>query len=507
MPGTEENVLENVRTEEELSAMIDGTPEERAEAIAYLQGDASSNVNDAEAGSLDEILNVVGNDGVGSPQPQPGVSEPVVENLAGNPLNVEPPTGDEMAGNEEAGAGKFKFTFQNKEVEIDDSDGFLGRGSVDGLKKARAHQEQYVGHLESQNSDLSSQLTGKDQAIAKLEKLLAERVPTNTPVAPTQPTPQANQNAQPSEQAALSTTNSLGAMVRPKRPPVSENPSFWSAEDEEAMKSYHDKNEEYLRALDDVIKNGKGNDPRITELENTIKEVGGYVDNLKNAELEANRQAQENKAWAGIDDFRQQHKEYNTAGKSSRTLHQEVQDWMKRLVVSTGTILPYNANQEQINQFEKTKLDLANKYLQGDQALTSIGIEPPNGTQEYFKLGELNGKLEEFRTNGQLGTNATLHDAWLLSQDRSGSLDDSITAIEKDARQAGAQAVVGAMKNHQQNHAVNLPNSLPQKPDAGNDPTANLSQEQIKALFDMTPLELQQKPELAQLKQQIMSRI
>jgi len=160
--------------------------------------------------------------------------------------------------------------------------------------------------------------------------------------------------------------------------------------------------------------------------------------------------------WNQVEKFKSDHSEFSFDG-SVQGLHNKTQDWMSQLAVASGHRLPPNPTQADIDYFESTKYNLAKQYLSGEQSLVNTGVMPPADVDKYFKLSEIENKRSELVQQGLLGEKATLHNAYVIINEQSGTLDKGVEALEVNARKQGANAILDMARGHQENDAVNLP--------------------------------------------------
>ncbi len=385
---------------------------------------------------------------------------------------------------------KMRIKYHGSDIEYDDSDGYLGRKDLDGLKKANAHARAYIEDLERQVAESNQNLMSmqSQQPQESKDTFLDSQGQNNYSQQENQ---QTGQNEQPSSN---SESPNVDFPEAPEMPDLPADQLDWTAEQSKQFQDYLKKNNEYQRKMAEYLKSGRGmgRTDDIEELKNTIKKQQEVIDKVQKDYSEKERSTEEEKYWSTIENFRNSHKEYKGAPKDIKSLHHEVNKWLDRLANSTGN--PFPRNETEKSRFENTKLVLAQKYLDGDPSVTELGVQPPQGYDEYFKLAELMNKKQDFVNQGLLGKNASLHDVWLLEQDRSGTFQNGFEQAENNAMVEGKNSAVRAMADRNQRYANNIPNnanSVPETPSDSNSEFTQMSNEEVNQLLSMTPEQMQ----------------
>jgi len=376
------------------------------------------------------------------------------------------PDNAETAGMTEAEKQAYwKINYRGSEFELPDDDGFLGRKDLNGLKQATAHKE---AHIKWQESEIE-----KTRArIAELEaKVLA---PKEVPVKDVKPV----------------ASDDVKRPSRPIKPEVGVDPVYWTPEEEESMKKYQADTEQYHIDIDNYL-------GYLTEKVSTDPRFDKYDKLIEEREKEQqSRQAQldEEAYWNNIEKFRNTHSELKQYRGTVQELHKDVHVWMTRLANASGFSLPLSPTQEDLQQFENTKLNLAERFDRGEQALIDLGVQPPTGYKEYYELGDLEKTRLDLIQQGIFGANSDLQAAFLYSKDISGELDKGISNVELEARKRGAQSVMSVMESNQANNANTIPNSENQHRDGVSD--VNLSLEEKLQILQTPQSQLLTNPEL-----------
>lgn len=366
----------------------------------------------------------------------------------------------------------FNFKYRGKTVSLDDEDGFLGRNDLKGLKMARAHAQAYIADLEEQNNDLRA--------------IVAQNKQQPAPAAPA-PQPQVEVN-QPAE------------MPTPPSPPqLGKDPALWSEDESASFVQYQEDLATYNLGISEYLKGRSAMSP---DVQKRLDEQQQLIDSLLEGTRKNDEEAYQSKLWGDIETFRDAHDEYKTVKKPIHTLHKEVDDWMGKLALAAGYRLPYTASDIDRQNYENTKRVVAQRYMNGEQELIETGVTPPAGYDEYFKLAELMQTRDRLIEQGELGHKSDLHQAWLHVKDRSGDLDQGVQSVEQNARKQGANAVLNAMKGHQQNDAQNLPDDVSMKPDQAT--PQGYTNEEIRKLMTLSGAELADNPDLRKRKSEML---
>jgi hypothetical protein len=356
------------------------------------------------------------------------------------------------------------------EYKFDDPDGYMGFKSLDALKKSWAHKEAFIQQLKSEAHsarDEVAKLKDENERLKReLEDVKNNRVTTD----------EHNNNG---------VTDSVNDLELPQRPDVPVDPTLWTDEDAAAMEEYERKRDEVIKRLIEM----KTVQPQNVEV-SIPDEYKQLLETIKKKEEDLKRYEEEKKYWDGIESFRKMHKEYATVGKDIVTLDKEIRQWLDRLADAAGYYLLPNSTPEAIQQREAIKQQLFDAYLNGDPNVTSLGVVPPDGYMDYVKLANLDAKRQEFIANGLLGNNATLHDAWVLLQDKEGVFDKTLSKLEADAKAKGVKSVVNTLQQ-QDNVAKTIPNEY-----GSGDGNVEITQDLIQKAVNASPAELAQNPVL-----------
>lgn len=395
----------------------------------------------------------------------------------------------------------LSITYRGKPVEIDDSDGFLGRKDVNGLKKANAHARAYIQDIERQIAEKEQELKEARQERAQWQQHGSQNYrQSDQNSSLEQPAQQSSQQPEQSNSGQQEQDSQEEGLQPPDAPVLPSDPYDWTESDVNSFNEYMKKNRDYQAKMAKYLSGtkGSGDDNKIAELENKIKEQQTIIDRVNQDYQEKERQSKEKSYWDTIENFRNNHKEYREANKNIRNLHQEVDTWMNRLANSMGYNHPYDRD---------VKLKLAQQYLNGDTSVTNTGTAPPEGYKEYFKLAELMGKKQEYVNDGMLGQNSTLHDVWLLEQDRNGLFQSGFEQAEKDALNEGKSSAMRAISGRQQNNAKNIPNNANTMPPENSNQNDQVSQQEANQLLNMSPEDLMKaSPEVRQKRNMLLKQ-
>jgi len=379
----------------------------------------------------------------------------------------------EQAANEQKNL--VKILYRGQEVVKEDTDGFLGRKSLDDLKKAKLHADAHIDHVETELEAYRRRVAEYEATINDLKSK-----------------PQAAPQPETVDPAAVS--------VKKPVAPVFQNadPTYWTPEEATAHMQYLKDVDVFLGSINNST------NPKMQELEDTIKKMReeqssrfGEIDRAKQA---IQTEQAESNYWTGIESFRNTHPEFKKKNIPIKDLNHEVNKWGERLAIAAGYTLPHNPSQDDYSKWESTKISVMDKYLAGDESLKSTHLSPPEGYEEVFELVNLERSRNKLISEGILGEKATLHEVFLYNQDKDGRLDSSITALEKAARVKGAQTVLAVARHQQAENATTLPDNAGSKPMT----LSQFSQQEIDEIIMAHPLVLQSNPELRAKKEMIM---
>ncbi|MCG7853709.1 MAG: hypothetical protein MIO92_14415 [Methanosarcinaceae archaeon] len=365
---------------------------------------------------------------------------------------------------------KVLINYRGQTIEKEDTDGFLGRKSIEGLKMAKAHSD---AHIEFIETELAKERREAAELRSKLEAANSIAKPAHVAPAPTE------------------------KPTRPTKPQLSNtDPSYWTPEEAQEMNNYWDASDKYMQYLDNK------NDPRYDDLESRLKKYESQANDYTKTTESAKAAEANTKYWNSIEKFRDDHPEFKTIKTSIADLNQQVDKWGETLAIAAGHNLPRNVNEQ--DDFENTKINLMNQFVAGNASVLQYGVTPPKGYEEVFKIAQLDRERERLIKEDVLGKNATLHKTWLYLQDENGTLDKGFSEIEKEARQRGAASVFSVGANHEANHAVTLPDNAPPKTD---DPFESMSVEEMEKLLTTSPNELALNPDLRAKQQMLLKRL
>jgi len=375
-------------------------------------------------------------------------------------------------------SGKVKVYYGGRELSYDDPDGFMGRGSLEGLKKSWAHKEAFIEQLKREAHTARDENAQLKQKISELESEIEKL--------------KLQQQSSPSQSEPAST--GVDDIEFPQRPDVPIDPTLWSEEDAESMAEYERKRDELIMKLvkgeitPKISQQQQSANPATADIPDEYKKM---LEEIKREKEQSQKYQQERQYWDEIENFRKQHKEYNSTQKSIIDLDKDIRAWLDRLADAAGYMLPYGASQSDIQQREMIKQQLFDAYLNGDTNVTGLGVNPPEGYMDYVNIANLDAKRQEFIQSGLLGPNATLHDAWVLLQDKEGVFDKTISKLEADAKAKGVKAVVNTLQQQQQSATV-LPNDV----GASSGTDVQITDEMIQRALSASPSEIARNPEL-----------
>jgi hypothetical protein len=216
--------------------------------------------------------------------------------------------------------------------------------------------------------------------------------------------------------------------------------------------------------------------------------------------------------WNARAEFQSSHNDYATA-KPLREIDRELIVWSDRLASLNGLTQPskpYNLQDPDWFNYEKTRTELIGKYANGDQKVVeSAGtFVPPEEYKKFIAIMELELKRKQMVDEGILGQKATLHDAFVKDFDASGKMAETLSAVEKENLIKGVKGVTQALDDVRNNTAVVLP---PEVGGKGNESAPadikNLSKEEREKILGATVAELRADPELRRKKALILASL
>lgn len=381
---------------------------------------------------------------------------------------------------------KFVVGMGDKKLELNDPDGFLGHKDADGLKKAAANNilynktlKQWADEALAREAEVKAQLRQAQEELA--------RVKTNPP------TPQTPTATPPQQPIASTPIPKVEFQKVPERPDLPEDISDWEIEHKAAFAKWQKESNAAIQAnmeatakvLAIMQQSGAtvdASNPHVQRMSAQLAENQKAIDEFKalTGELKAQKQQLVNetanaKFWDEVDGFAQLHSEEFMAPAPLRELHKQIVDdgkngmvWMDVIAMANGAQKPYGGNEQQWKDYLSNRAVITQKYIDGDKQVTenctAAGVVPPNGFKEYFdasaKINTLMSEKARRVAAGELGQNATLQTVWHLTNEQ--NLNPMIRQMETQVRAEQTQKVVGALQQHQAQHAVNVPPELAQ---------------------------------------------
>lgn len=453
------------------------------------------------------------------------------------PLPQEPDAGQTPDGQiqegeqpQEQGQKKtFDIRFRGMEVSYDDSDGYLGAGDFGKMKKELAHNRAKLGDVEEQLSKHSGMYEGQLQKFRSLqEQKEAAEAKAKTLEARVSELEKGLQKAQESRAPKPDAPQKQAEIPEPpERPDLDEDPMMWSDEDKAAHKKYRADRSAYDKKINELLRKAVSGQlsvqqkpasesrpasPAPSQAQQLPPEVQEAVEYFKKARQGEQAQAvtaQQKAYWDSFRDFQGKHNDFKTP-TDIEELNRNVLQWMDKLAYANGFDLKPGATDSEKANYDRAKRQLAYKYATGDAQVlaNSEGCPAPDGYDTYVKLANLDKVRKDLINRGVLGNNAGLHETWLYHYSDSG-MNDDIRNLEASAVQRGASGAISALQKNQQQYARNIPNNAA----GGGAPPApvssqnGVSPDEIKQLLSLTPIQLAQKPELAERRRQVLQMI
>lgn len=301
-----------------------------------------------------------------TPVEQPVAQEPVVQ----EPVSQEPVEK----------TNPFSINYGGAEHQLPDPDGFLGRGSVENLKKTAATGQYHIAKIEDENKTYRQQ-------IAEYERKLKE---ATQPATIQQPVPDPVSQQPVQEQHPMPTIDN-----------IPDDPLNWRPEDALVIKKNFEENEKKLAKLEEFY------NASMKEREQQQKTV--------------EQQQAEKKAKAFWDN-------YNSFGKkvygieNIQEKNKEVEKFMDGIAYSNDcTVDKYGDPQAYAAERQR----LTERYLNGDPLVTSktTHLSRPDKISEFLKAAKVGERRNELIKSGRLTEQSTIEDAWLIDQNDSGKLE------------------------------------------------------------------------------------
>jgi len=357
----------------------------------------------------------------------------------------------------------YDFSFRGAPTQMTDSDGFLGYGSMEGMKKALAHRTLFLNDMQDDRNNAHSRASEEARKRAEIEKEasdLRSKIAAFSGVAPGTPPP----IVAPAAEAQFDVP------VAPTPPDIPADPSDWSDEDASADKAWRTATSEYNTKMAAVVARlitrpptTAGISPEIAQQIADIKaQLAATTEVISQTAAERAALASEKKAvayWSGIKKFSDRHADYSMPDAPD-AVDKSVKAWMDQLAYANGVTLPYAPTQEDVKKYENDKLNLVGSYLENDPQVVERGsaFTPPDGYKAYFALGDLHRTHAEYIQAGVLGQNSTIEDAWLRKQHLDGGFDTSVASLEVTAQARGVDNALQSLAEHQAGDAVTIPN-------------------------------------------------
>ena len=338
---------------------------------------------------------------------------------------------------------KITVTYGGEEITLDDPDGYLGRGSAEGIKKAYANLTPHLSKVEQENREYR-------QRLAELEaKLNKDPEPVHAPVV-----------EQVATQEQVNTAESLDLNLP-------SNPLDWTEENVNTLNSALSRINEYQ----DKIKKFE-----------TIQEKYEREEQERQARLRQEQLQNEEKAfWDSYNSFAE--KTYEI--KDMRAKTDEVVAFMDNVAFANGCTPEKYGNNRAL--YEQERSDLTQSFLDNDPLVANkcAHIQKPSKLDEYYKAAAVNNTRQQLIKEGILTEKASIEQAFLLDQQRQGNLEQSFSSTAEQRYTAG-------LKTKQNN----LVNAIDQQADYAKPIETTQSEAQVDPGFDLDEMykKVQQNP-------------
>jgi len=342
----------------------------------------------------------------------------------------------------------YNIDYNGKQVGINDSDGYLGYKSVDGMKKSLAHTKTFSDQVLSEKRVLNDTVLDLQAKIAGYEAQKQVPPPVQQPIT-TQVDVQQNQNQ----------------LVPPAYPTdLPKDTMEWTDED-------HNKFAQYNRL---AVEHNQNITNKIFTLEEKINNNDQFIQSQKTFEEQRKVQEQQKQRWDGMQNFRLSHSKYNESNRTLDEIHSDMTKWANNAAAAAG-IYAKGQDEASIADYNMRKENLVERFRQKDpDTVNHINTvtPPPEGYGDYFHMVNLVNKHEDYKANGVLGNNSTLDQAFYLENINNGTLDKTVEQKSVAAHKEGQNSFVNAIQQQQQTYAQPLavqPNNEPPPQQTNND--------------------------------------
>lgn len=365
-------------------------------------------------------------------------------------------------GKEEAASDKKLFTvkYRGSEKQLDDNNGLLGYDNTGALKKAFAHQKYYIGDLEDRSEQNRLQAEAKAAENETLKKQLEELKQA------------AQQTVTPEKkEETVVEIQKVDRPTFPVQPVLSTNdPLDYTDDDRKALEGYNQDIVEYNKQMDgylDYLENRPvqvAENPEIEQIKSELNATKQVIDKFNESQKNIDQEKADFDFWTGISKFQDAHSELFGTSKPIADLHKDVEVWMDRLTQALGSqkpLTPYNPNEVSWQNYEAAKANNVRRFLDGDQEIVqnAEGVSPPEGYENYFKVADIQKAKDRLVSEGILGKNASLEEAYLMELRNNGDLDSGISEVQQTSVQQGIDAMSDAIKQ-QELYATTIPNNI-----------------------------------------------
>lgn len=449
-----------------IEAMLkSGDPAKEAQALDMLSGSANSEINAGPDG-LPEGTQAIPVQPV-QPVPVQPVEQavpvpvqPVQEQPQENQFNqyVQPPVEPVAPAN----PNLYTTTYNGKNVSMDNTDGFLGRGSQEGIYNAFLNADARLGDIRVEHREVLS------QAHEELDRLQAENKALKEQSQPIQQQPLYNQLAQqqynqappppqqPSQPPVYNGTS--------QQPPVQQNPVQNGYTPIAHPNDDYDFTTEYTTQINSGFDHVNSNQANMqTQLDEMKKKNDDYLSGLKTQEEQRTIQ-NDNDAWASkINQFMDKQERFKILGGDIYKYDAEqATPFINAVAEENGLYPPAQRDKESIIRYEQEKNRLAKAFLNNDPIVRekARNIQVPNGIMEFSEITDLikqQGERQLFDSTGK-SVKEDIEDIWLRNQMKNGGIQNLVNVTGEQQRAEGARAAM-SVANGLHNNATNLSNS------------------------------------------------
>lgn len=394
----------------------------------------------------------------------------------------------------------FTTVVRGQEVEYPDSDNYFGYGDFGKMKKSFVHAKEDYKFQRKQAEGARQAAIAATQEKEKIEQQLIEAQKqmkdienklAAQPVVPPQPAVTATPPSAPPAPAQPPLTP-VDKPIPPEPLNIPADPGNWVEDDirkkeeyDRKVTAFHKNSAAYLDYVTELVNRKQVQQPPVikseipAEYKNQVKNLSEQLNmvtqKLKKSEEESaaeEAKRHDDAFWNSISNFKDQHKT-EFGGEDSfdvppKDMSKQTLEWTDSLAQTLGAkqpYKPYNTQDPEWIDYENRRLQAVNDYLdEKPETLKAVegvaAAQPPKGYKKYYGILKVRQLRDQYIQNGILGSNATLHDAWVKMKDGDGTFDTVFSKIQTDAQVDTANQIFDHLQNQQAEHATTIPNEF-----------------------------------------------